>query len=239
MLRRYSEASSFWHSGCSWVGTHAQRTRALVLTLSFEETDMKSSQRQGFHAHRAADRRGDHRHHRGDRGARSASRPHVGQRGVGDRIAARHQQRPGELLVELRGRRLRDRRWRTWSKAPSRQAPGLHQPRPAAPTTSIKSGYMVTLAAGRRCRRPSARRRRTCNASAAAAMSSVLRRPRIRSRLGGTGTRYFATDTRGTIFFSDTAAALRRPDSGRHDRAGPVARGYAATDLARWRLAPW
>jgi prepilin-type N-terminal cleavage/methylation domain-containing protein len=49
----------------------------------------------------------------------------------------------------------------------------------------------------------------TCNASAVAATSSYFGKADPVTA-GGTGTRYFATDTRGTIFF-DTAAAVANP----------------------------
>ena len=62
----------------------------------------KIAEERRLYAYRAADRRRDHRHHRGDCGPRSASRPSVGQRNVGDRLDARHQQRAGDLCVELR-----------------------------------------------------------------------------------------------------------------------------------------
>ena len=49
----------------------------------------------------------------------------------------------------------------------------------------------------------------TCNASAAAAVSNYFAKADP-AALNGTGTRYFGTDTRGTIF-QDTAATLAEP----------------------------
>ena len=73
---------------------------------------------------------------------------------------------------------------------------------------SIKSGYTVTLANGAGSSVITAAAA-TCNASAAAAVSNYFAKADPVS-LNGTGTRYFGTDTRGTIF-QDTAATLAEP----------------------------
>ena len=100
------------------------------------------------------------------------------------------------------------RRWRIWSRRRP-AAPGLHQPGPVHRTASIKSGYTVTLAAGAGSAVVTTAGA-TCNASARRAGERRTSRQRIRQTLGGTGTRFFATDTRGTIF-QDTAATLAEP----------------------------
>ena len=74
----------------------------------------------------------------------------------------------------------------------------------------IKSGYTVTLAKDGSSgvtdiSSPAA----TCNASAGQPASSYFANADPVTA-GGTGTRYFATDTRGTIFFS-TAATVANP----------------------------
>jgi len=71
-----------------------------------------------------------------------------------------------------------------------------------------KSGYTVTVAAGTGSAAvtPAAS---TCNTSSAAAVSTFFAKTDP-ATLGGTGTRYFGTDTRGTIF-QDTAATLAEP----------------------------
>ena len=73
-----------------------------------------------------------------------------------------------------------------------------------------KSGYTVALAADASAgvvniSSPGA----TCNASAGQPVSSFNASANPVTP-GGTGTRYFATDTRGTLFF-DTAAAVANP----------------------------
>jgi len=75
----------------------------------------------------------------------------------------------------------------------------------------VKSGYTVTLAASSK---PAAATvittaASTCNVSAADAMSGYFAKSNPVT-INGTGTRYFATDTRGTIF-QDTAATLAEP----------------------------
>jgi prepilin-type N-terminal cleavage/methylation domain-containing protein len=72
----------------------------------------------------------------------------------------------------------------------------------------VKSGYTVTLAkeAGAVDIGTGAT---TCNASASNPASSYFAKADPVTA-GGTGTRYFGTDTRGTIFFS-TAATLTNP----------------------------
>ena len=74
----------------------------------------------------------------------------------------------------------------------------------------IKSGYTVSLAADgssgvTQISSPAS----TCNASAGQPMSSFYSNADPVTA-GGTGTRYFASDTRGTIFFS-TAATVANP----------------------------
>src|SRR5436190_9931325 len=82
----------------------AQRVTALLLTapallLSLARSTNEDAFTKRFHPDRTADCRRDHRHHRGHRRSRSASRPHVGQRSVCDRVAARHQHGAAELLA--------------------------------------------------------------------------------------------------------------------------------------------
>jgi prepilin-type N-terminal cleavage/methylation domain-containing protein len=73
---------------------------------------------------------------------------------------------------------------------------------------SIKSGYTVSLAAGAGSATVTVAAS-TCNASGANAVSVFFAKANPVT-LGGTGTRYFGTDTRGTIF-QDTAATLAEP----------------------------
>jgi prepilin-type N-terminal cleavage/methylation domain-containing protein len=73
---------------------------------------------------------------------------------------------------------------------------------------STKSGYVVTLtaAAGAAVVTPAAA---TCNTASAAAVSNYFAQADP-TAINGTGTRYFATDTRGTIY-QNTAATLAQP----------------------------
>ena len=77
-----------------------------------------------------------------------------------------------------------------------------------ATTGVVKSGYVVTLTAGAGSAVITAAAA-TCNTSSAAAVSNYFAKADP-SSLNGTGTRYFGTDTRGTIF-QDTAATLAEP----------------------------
>jgi type IV pilus assembly protein PilA len=72
----------------------------------------------------------------------------------------------------------------------------------------IKSGYTITLAVGKGASIVTAKAS-TCNTSAADAMSGYFASADPVA-LGTSGTRYFGTDTRGTIF-QDTAAVLAEP----------------------------
>ncbi len=73
---------------------------------------------------------------------------------------------------------------------------------------SIKSGYTVTLAAGAGATVVTTKAS-TCNTAGADAQSVYFAKG-TPVTANGTGTRYFGTDTRGTIF-QDTAAALAEP----------------------------
>jgi type IV pilus assembly protein PilA len=74
---------------------------------------------------------------------------------------------------------------------------------------SIKSGYSVSLAAGGASVLVTAAAN-TCNASAAAAMSTYWAGA-VPVTLGSTGQRSFASDSRGTIFFDNTGAPIANP----------------------------
>ena len=75
----------------------------------------------------------------------------------------------------------------------------------------IKSGYKVALAADAASGVVSVTTSAgTCNASSVDAMSSYYSSA-IPQPLGGTGTRSFASDTRGTLFYTTTAAAPVNP----------------------------
>jgi prepilin-type N-terminal cleavage/methylation domain-containing protein len=73
---------------------------------------------------------------------------------------------------------------------------------------TVKSGYTVTLAAGAGSSTITAAAN-TCNGSAAAAVSTFFASA-IPVTPGSSGTRYFGSDTRGTIF-QNTAAVLAEP----------------------------
>ena len=111
---RDGRATVEWHPACyiEWHEDSGRRGERLPLVQATagrsEETGHhEDSQQQGLHAHRTAHRRRHHRHHRRHRHPGPAPRPHVGQRGLGHRLDARHQQRPGDLRGQLRRRRLR------------------------------------------------------------------------------------------------------------------------------------
>ena len=94
-------------------------------------------------------------------------------------------------------------------KAPSGSSQGFVSP-DLYKNDVIKSGYTVALAADASSgvtdiSSPAS----TCNASAGQPKSSYWSHADPVTA-GGTGTRYFASDTRGTIFF-DTAAAVANP----------------------------
>jgi type IV pilus assembly protein PilA len=72
----------------------------------------------------------------------------------------------------------------------------------------VKSGYTVTLSAGAGSAAVTTAAS-TCNTSSAAAVSVYFAKSDPQT-LNGTGTRYFGTDTRGTIF-QNTAATLAEP----------------------------
>ena len=94
-------------------------------------------------------------------------------------------------------------------KAPAGSSQGFISP-DLYSNAVVKSGYTVSIAkdaaAGVQDIGTGAG---TCNASAANPASSYFGKADPVTA-GGTGTRYFATDTRGTIFFS-TAAAVANP----------------------------
>ena len=74
-----------------------------------------------------------------------------------------------------------------------------------------KSGYVVTMAADAAVGVAAiGTAAATCNVSAAQPMSSYYASA-VPVTFGGTGTRSFATDTRGTIFFTNLAAAPINP----------------------------
>jgi prepilin-type N-terminal cleavage/methylation domain-containing protein len=73
---------------------------------------------------------------------------------------------------------------------------------------SIKSGYTVTLSAGAGSTTVTTAGS-TCNVAGADAVSVYFAKADPQT-MNGTGTRYFGTDTRGTIF-QDTAATLAEP----------------------------
>jgi prepilin-type N-terminal cleavage/methylation domain-containing protein len=76
--------------------------------------------------------------------------------------------------------------------------------------SATKSGYVVSLAADQASGVAAiGSAGATCNASAGTPMSAYYANADPVT-IGGTGNRYFATDTRGSIFFS-TAAAIANP----------------------------
>jgi len=74
---------------------------------------------------------------------------------------------------------------------------------------SIKSGYSVSLAAGSGATTVTATTA-TCNGAGAAAMSTYYAAA-APVTIGSTGQRGFATDSRGTIFFSNTGTPPVNP----------------------------
>ena len=93
-------------------------------------------------------------------------------------------------------------------KAPTGSNQGFISP-DLKSTGVTKSGYVVTLAADGASGTVSMSLVTTCNASTGIPSSSYWAKADPLTP-GGTGTRYFATDTRGTIFQS-TAAVLPNP----------------------------
>ena len=175
--------------------------RDAYTTVTPGATHNEDSHCKRLHPHRTADRGGHHRHHRGDCGAGSAARPHVGQRSVGDRFAAGGEQRRSELLVELCERRLR-RRPRGSRESAGRQQPGVHQPRSERERRREERLHGGT---GGEHRRPEHRQHNGVRQRGDAAGQRLLGR-RDAGDEGRHRYRNFGTDTRGTIW-QDTSIA--------------------------------
>jgi len=94
------------------------------------------------------------------------------------------------------------------SKAPVNSTAAFISP-DLALDPSVKSGYSVSLAAGNGSVIVTAAAN-TCNASAAAAMSTYWAGA-VPVTVGSTGQRSFASDSRGTIFFDNTGAPIANP----------------------------
>ena len=93
-------------------------------------------------------------------------------------------------------------------KAPPSSSQGFISPDLNA-NAVVKSGYTVTLAAETGATTITAGAS-TCNTSASAAVSSYWAKADPVTA-GGTGTRFFGTDTRGTLFFNPAGAAVPNP----------------------------
>ena len=190
---------------------------------------MKMRNSKGFHPDRAADRRRDHRHHRRDCRPRPAARPHLGQRSLGNRFAARH---PNS------GRGERTRRAVAASsyagslddlvKVPTERRPGLHQPDLNGPTGRDEERLPHDPAAGGggdSDRRPSAA---TCNAPTARSPA----RSKLREGRPGDPERHghalrSRPDTRSTIFQDSRGDDHAEPD---HADARPIRAGFTSTE---------
>jgi type IV pilus assembly protein PilA len=95
------------------------------------------------------------------------------------------------------------------AKAPAGSSQGFISP-DLSTDPSVKSGYTVSLAKdGTAGVSDIGTAAGTCNVSGGTPASSFFAKADPVTA-GGTGTRYFATDTRGTIFF-DTAATVANP----------------------------
>ena len=95
-------------------------------------------------------------------------------------------------------------------KAPSGSSQGFISP-DLASNGVTKSGFNVTLATDAASGvSPIGTAAATCNASGTQPQSSYYASA-VPVTFGGTGTRSFASDTRGTIFFTSTAAAPTNP----------------------------
>ena len=176
---------------------------------------MKVRNAPRLHAHRAADRRGDHRHHRRHRDPRARPGAHLGQRGVGDRLAPRDRERAGDVRGQLRRWPLRA--GRSTSSAPARSGgSALPQPRPRA--GAQRHQERLRRVADRHRGRPAARPPATARPISPRAFT-----PGPIPVDATTGTRYFFTNTTGTIWQSTSTMGRRqryRVAVGRH--ADPI-----------------
>jgi prepilin-type N-terminal cleavage/methylation domain-containing protein len=93
-------------------------------------------------------------------------------------------------------------------RAPSGSSQGFISP-DLSSNGVVKSGYTVTIAADGSSGVSAIGTTTACNGTVAQPMSSFFAKADPLTP-GGTGTRYFATDTRGTIFFS-TSGTVANP----------------------------
>ena len=166
-----------------------------------QDNDEADEEARRFHVDRAADRGGDHRHHRRHRGAGAAPGADVGERGVGDR-----------------GRRAINSAQSIYAAS---CGSGFYAPtlaNLATPPTvgggdgfigtdlnadpSTKSSYLVALTAGAAATGAPA----SCNGQAAGTVVSTYFTGG--SPLAGGGTRYFGTNQGGTIYQNTVAVAV-------------------------------
>ena len=150
-----------------------------------------------LHPHRAADRRGDHRHHRGDRGSGPALRA---------RMAGNEASAIGSLRAINSGQAAYSSSCASGGYAQCLddlvKPPAGGGRASSAPistrTTTVKSGYIVNLAKDHAAPAPSSATADTCNGTPGRRRHYFAKADPV--TLNGTGTRYFATDMRGTIF---------------------------------------
>ena len=157
---------------------------------------------KGFHTHRAADRRGDHRDHRGDRRARPAAGADVRERSLGHRLAARGQQRPVDLRGELRERLLRAESLVNLATAPTVVGGDGFIGPDLGTDPSLKSAYTIAVTGGAAAAGAPA----SCNGAAAGTVVStyfVGADP-----AAGGGARFFGSNQGGTIYQSTATVAV-------------------------------
>ena len=165
------------------------------------------------------------------------ARPHVGQRSVGHRFAARHQHGEASFSSSCGNGGYASTLDDLFDAADS-AAPGFISP-DLQTNDVVKSGYTVNLGEGLTPTDVCADTTRTCNDTALD--GAPTSRSATRSPSDGTGSRYFATDTRGTIFQDTTARDCRlgrRCDSGTARRfSKPASRHSRRRDVLSGRPA--
>ena len=196
---------------------HLTTAAILAMPIPRRRQPMSERLRRRIHADRAADRRRGHRHHRGDRDPGIAARADRRQRSLGDRQPARRQQLAAGLHVVVRQRLLCVDARRS---SATRRRPARDSSAPIWPRRSPSRRAAISLDDGRRQRgdqrhpgwlQPERHGRQS--------LQLVLRiQPAVSAGL--TGTRWFWTNSLGTIYCRPRTISMPRTSATRRRRVG-------------------